>query len=69
MQYKTFNTGDQVWYSKRYGQDVVVKLITSDGLTWEEGDAKPLTKLTGAEKFLHRIVVAAIRFSHSIMKM
>lgn len=68
MQYRTFNTGDQLWYSKRDEQDVVVKLITNDGLTWEEGQSG-LKKLTGVEKYFHRVVAAVIRFSHSIMKM
>lgn len=68
MRYKTFATGDQLWYSERYGKQTVVKFITDDGLTWEEGQ-EGTVKLTGVEKFFHRLVVATIRLVHLVMEM
>lgn len=68
MQYRTYNTGDQLWVRRTVdGHEVTAKLITSDGLTWEEGDEKSLTQLTGVEKVLNECVVAAIRLNHWVM--
>jgi hypothetical protein len=40
----------------RYGQRVTVKIITADGLVWEEGD-QGTHKLSGFEKHAHRFQV------------
>ena len=60
MQYHTTNLGDQFWTSQRYGQTVTVKIITHDGITWEEGQVG-LTKLTGVEMYIHQVVVTWLR--------
>lgn len=54
MQFRVYNTGDRIWVSKRYGKEEVVKIITNDGLIWEEGDTG-LRKLVGAEKISHQV--------------
>jgi len=55
MQYHVYNTGDQVWTSQRFGQRVAVKMITHDGMVWEEGDVESFRKLTGVEKHIHTV--------------
>lgn len=60
MEYQVFTTGDQIWTSQRYGKRVTVKLITHDGLAWEEGE-DTFHHLTGAEKIAHRVQVFFIR--------
>lgn len=65
MQYKTFATGDQLWYSERNGKQTVVKFITDDGWFWEEDGEE--RKFSGVEKALHSLVVAAIRFHYWFM--
>lgn len=59
MNYQVYNTADQVWTSRRYGQRVVVKVVTHDGLTWEEGGK--LQKLTGVELRIHQVQSFLIR--------
>lgn len=56
MQYRVFNTGDQIWVSERFGQRVTVKLLTHDGWSWEEGEG-PMRRLTGVERYAHIITV------------
>ncbi len=55
MQYQVFSTGDQIWTSQRFGQRVTVKMVTHDGMVWEEGDAQPFRRLHGAEKYIHTV--------------
>lgn len=55
MQYQVHNTGDQVWTSQRFGQRVTVKMISHDGMVWEEGDEQPFRRLQGAEKYVHAV--------------
>lgn len=57
MQYQVFNTGDQVWTSQRYGKRVSVKVITHDGLVWEEDDTATFRKLAGMEMLVHNIQI------------
>ena len=61
MQYHVYNTGDQVWTSQRYGQRVTVKMITHDGMTWEEGDKESFRKLQGVEKTFHQATIFCIK--------
>lgn len=56
MEYQAFSTGDQIWTSQRYGKRVTVKVITHDGIVWEEGD-ETIHKLTGMEKVVHQVQV------------
>jgi hypothetical protein len=60
MEYQVFTTGDQIWTSIRYGKRATVKLITHDGLAWEEGE-ETFHRLTGVEKLAHRVQVFFIR--------
>lgn len=53
MQYSVYSTGDQIWTSQRYGKRVSVKVITHDGMVWEEGDTAAFRKLDGIEKHFH----------------
>lgn len=69
MQYRTYATGDQIWVRRLTdGREVTVKYITSDGLTGseDENDFK-MRKLTGIERALHYVVVAAIKFNHRLV--
>jgi hypothetical protein len=61
MEYQVYSTGDQVWTSQRYGKRVSVKVITHDGLVWEEGDETTFRKLEGMEKYLHQAQVFLAR--------
>ena len=61
MQYHVYNTGDQVWTSQRYGQRVTVKMITHDGIVWEEGDATAFRKLKGVELFIHKVQTFCVK--------
>lgn len=65
MQYQYFNTGDQIWTSQRFGKRTTVKLITHDGLAWEEGETGT-RKLTGMERALHRVVVFWIKTLYKV---
>lgn len=56
MEFRVYNTGDKIWVSKRYGRDTTVKLVTHDGMVWEEGDTT-FHRLEGAEKYVHVIEV------------
>ena len=56
MEYQIYNTGDQLWTSIRNGKRVTVKVITHDGLVWEEGEQET-RKLTGAQKIAHQVQV------------
>jgi hypothetical protein len=60
MQYRVFNTGDQIWLSERYGKQVVVKLLTHDGLAWSE-DEPSMKRLTGAERYVHLATVFCMK--------
>lgn len=66
MDYQYFNTGDQIWTSQRYGKRTTVKLITHDGLAWEEGDLET-RKLAGMERLMHRVVVLCIKGIYKVM--
>jgi hypothetical protein len=66
MQYHTYNTGDQVWTSQRYGKQTVVKVITHDGMVWSEEEPK-LTRLEGAEKFIHQIQVFCMKWIWKVL--
>jgi len=62
MEYRTFNTGDQVWVSNRFGKEVAVKVHTNDGICWSEGDRPNfIVKLTGLEAIFHKIEVCFIK--------
>lgn len=62
MEYQVFNTGDQIWTSQRDGKRVSVKVITHDGMVWEEGDeALHLRRLEGMEKYFHMVEVFCIK--------
>jgi hypothetical protein len=61
MQYRVYNTGDQIWLSQRYGKEVTVKLITHDGIYWDEETNAPPTKLTGLEAAMHKVQVFCIK--------
>jgi hypothetical protein len=61
MEYQIYNTGDQIWTSQRYGERKTVKLITHDGLVWEEGD-ETFHRLTGMEKVVHQVQVSLSRW-------
>jgi len=60
MEYQVFTTGDQIWTSIRHDKRVTVKLITHDGLAWEEGE-ETFHHLTGMERIAHRVQVFFIR--------
>jgi hypothetical protein len=66
MQYRTFNTGDQIWVRRlTNGQEVSVKVITYDGLFWDEEDGFLYPKkLTGIEYAVNWLVVKTIQFNH-----
>lgn len=61
MQYRVFATGDQIWTSQRYGKEVTVKLLTHDGLYWDEESTSSMTKLTGFDKNIHKVEVFFIK--------
>jgi hypothetical protein len=62
MEYRVYNTGDQIWISQRFGKEVTVKVVTHDGIIWSEGDdSLPIWKLTGMEKHLHKVEVFFIK--------
>ena len=61
MQYQVFSTGDQVWTSQRDGKRTTVKMISHDGMVWEEGDKEPFRRLKGVEKFIHQVTVLCIK--------
>lgn len=64
MEYRTYSTGDQIWVRRTVdGQILTAKLVTSDGLKWEEGE-DGMTKMDAVERFIHHFVVGAIRLSH-----
>ena len=67
MEYQSYNTGDQVWTSQRYGQRASVKVITHDAYIWVEGDTQALRKLTGLEYYLHWITVKVIQGVYWVM--
>lgn len=68
MQYRVFNTGDQIWTSQRYGKEVTVKLLTHDGIVWNEDDAPlSITKLTGLEAAFHKAEVFCIKLILKIL--
>ena len=56
MEYRVFNTGDQIWLSQRYGKPTVVKVLTHDGLTFSE-DEPTIRRIEGAERIVHQITV------------
>jgi hypothetical protein len=56
MAYQIYNTGDQIWTAQRHGKQATVKVITHDGIVWEEGD-ESARKLTGSEKIAHQVQV------------
>ena len=57
MEYRVYNTGDQIWTSQRYGKRVSVKVVTHDGLVWEEGDTVTFRKMDGVELRIHQVQV------------
>lgn len=60
MQYRVYNTGDQIWLSERYGKQVAVKALTHDGLTFSE-EEPIMRRLTGAERYVHMVTVFFIK--------
>ena len=67
MQYHVYKTGDQVWMSQRFGRRVAVKIITHDGMIWEEGDTEIFRRFQGFEKAVHQATVFCIRVILSIL--
>lgn len=65
MQFQSYSNGDRIWISQRYGKPTVVKYLTHDGLSWEEGEAPK--RLEGAEKFFHRIEVFFIKLIAKVL--
>jgi len=61
MEYHVYSTGDQVWTSQRYNKRVSVKVITHDGMVWEEGDTVAFRRLEGMEKAIHTVQVFLTR--------
>ena len=69
MEYRVYNTGDQIWLSQRYGKEDVVRILTHDGMIWSEEiepiilkreghediPIHPMDKLSGSEKSIHKI--------------
>lgn len=72
MKYHVYNTGDQIWMSERYGQQIVVKIISSDGLVLEEGDDAKSTlftrRMSGAEKYIHMVQTFIIKLILKVLK-
>ena len=66
MEYQVFSTGDQIWTSQRDGKRVTVKLLTHDGLSWEEGEGEA-HRLTGVELYVHKATVFCLRLIHKAM--
>ena len=67
MQYRTFNTGDQIWVRRTTnGREVTAKVITHDGMIWSEDEPKT-RKITGVEYYLHWITVKIIQGVHWVM--
>jgi hypothetical protein len=60
MEYRVFNTGDQIWISQRHGNPTVVKALTHDGLTCSE-DEPTIRRLEGAERIVHQVTVFFMR--------
>jgi len=60
MEYRAYSTGDQIWLSQRYGEQVVVKVLTHDGLTCSE-EEPVIRRLTGAERYAHLATVFCIK--------
>ncbi len=56
MEYRAYSNGDQIWLSKRYDKQTVVKVITHDGMIWSEEEPH-LKRFEGAEKVIHQIQV------------
>ena len=65
MEYQVFSTGDQIWTSIRHGKRVTVKLLTHDGLSWEEGEENS-HRLTGVELWVHKATVFCIKIIHKL---
>lgn len=68
MQYHVYNTGDQIWTSQRYNQRVTVKMVTHDGMTWEEGDQNSFCRLQGLEKYIHCAAVFCIKMILKVLQ-
>jgi len=67
MEYRTYNTGDQIWVRRLVdGRTATVKLITHDGMIWDEENDMLLQqrRLTGLELWFNKLIVATIKFNH-----
>ena len=58
-EHRMFNTGDQIWFIHDdtlvpTPQSKVIRVLTHDGWSWEEGQSKPMIRLTGLEMLSHR---------------
>jgi hypothetical protein len=60
VQYRLYNAGDQIWLSDRYGKQVVVKIVTHDGLTFSE-EEPVMRRFSGVEHYLHLVKTFFIR--------
>lgn len=67
MEYRHYNTGDQVWVRRlEDGHEVTAKFITSNGIYWTEEEG--YKTLSAPEKLFHKIVSLFIRGLHRVMK-
>jgi len=66
MEYRVYNTGDQVWLSQRFGQRVTVKILTNDGMVWSE-EEPTLRRLEGAERYIHLVTVFLIKVIRKVL--
>jgi len=65
MKFQCFSNGDRIWLSQRFGKPAVVKIVTNDGLFWEEGTS--LKKLEGVEKFFLQVEVFFIKLFAKVL--
>lgn len=54
--YHVSSNGDKVWFGTRYGQRVVTKFVSADGLVWSEEEPEGHS-LSGVELAVHRAEV------------
>lgn len=65
--WRYFNTGDQIWMEWRHGKWEVVRVLGADGVTWSERE-EGLQKLSGMEKFFHRIEVTCLKLAWKVLQ-
>lgn len=66
MEFRSYANGDRIWIGQRYGQPTVVKFLTHDGLSWEEGE-KSHHRLEGVERLFHQIEVFFIKLIAKVL--